>query len=533
VDVGPGAEQNREFDGGQNDLFRFIMNSAVEGLILLDGEYKVLDINEAAATMFGLPAGRLLGRSALDPDLDLIREDGSAIPEEERPSVAALRRGEAVRGMVIGVRKKAGSECLWAEVGAIPRPAGPGKDASFILVTLVDITEKKKARDKLSKRLRTLNSINEYSMRLADAPHKDVNSLIAGMGRNIFDASAVGIANYDAERKALILNEFSLSESIKWEGLKYLGDKFVRGLPAPVSNEEYRKMMELKVGVASNLHDFSFGKVPAAISSMIEKTLGIGWFRGLVLVSSGELFGGLGIAGAKDREAPEIDELRVFAEITANAIKRKQAEEKVQNLLAEKELLLHEVHHRIKNNMSTMISLLSLQSRTIKAQEGVEALKDAMGRLQSMNTLYDKLFRAEDLREMSLREYLPALVREIVDMFPNGEKVAVEAKVDDIKLGIKKLSILGILVNEIVANSMKYAFVGDGAGRIILSAKLKRDRVTLGVGDDGVGMPETVDLDHSTGFGLSLIRILAKQMDASVSIKRLGGTLYTIEFAVD
>jgi two-component sensor histidine kinase len=263
---------------------------------------------------------------------------------------------------------------------------------------------------------------------------------------------------------------------------------------------------------------------------MIERTLGIGWFRGIVLASHGELFGGFGLAGFDGQEAPEGDELRVFAEITASAIKRKQAEEKIRSLLEEKELLLHEVHHRIKNNMSTMISLLSLQSKAIRDTTASEALNDAMGRLQSMNTLYDKLFRAEDLREMSLRDYLPALVREIVAMFPNGDSVDVETRIDDIRLGVKRLSLLGIVVNELVTNAMKYAFVGREWGKIAVSAHLKGNRVALGIGDDGVGVPETIDFENSSGFGLGLVRVLAKQLDASVSIERRKGTLVVIEF---
>jgi two-component sensor histidine kinase len=297
-----------------------------------------------------------------------------------------------------------------------------------------------------------------------------------------------------------------------------------------VAEEEYRHMLEAQVGVASNLREFSFGKVPAAISDFIERTLGIGWFRGVALASGGELFADLLVAGGKGREPPEDEEIRVFSELAANAIMRKRAEERVNSLLAEKELLLQEVHHRIKNNMSTMVSLLSIQARAIGEAAAKEALTDAMGRLQSMSTLYDKLFRAEDLREMSLREYLPTLVWEIVGMFPNGDAVDVETDIDDIRLGVKKLSVVGIMVNEIVTNSMKYAFAGRGSGRILVSARLHKGRVRLVLGDDGAGMPPGIDLDSSKGFGLSLIRILSNQLEAAVSVERKKGTSFSIEF---
>jgi PAS domain S-box-containing protein len=529
------AARSREIiadrDGAASEaILRFAVESSTEGMVVLDESLRVIDANPAIALMIGIPLDRFIGMRALDPRWRLIREDGTPVQEMERPSVNALLKGEAKRGMVVGIRKPLDEGVLWVEVGAVPLPSGSGGKPSRILVYFNDITEKKAARDRLSRKIGILNAINDYSMRLEEASLADIYALIVGMGRSVFEASAAAIARYDGERKALILQEIAWSDETEHAVLKFISDRVVKGLAAPLGDVEYGKMMEMKIGLASNLHELSFGNVPRAISDAIERRLGMGWFRGLALVSHGELFGGLSLAGKKGSEAPGTEELRVFAEIAANAIKRKQAEERIAKLLEEKEVILHEVHHRIKNNMSTMISLLSVQSRLEESAEVREALTDAIARLQSMGTLYDKLFRAEDLREMSLRDYLPALAREIIDMFPNGDIVSVEERVDDIRIGIKKLSVLGILVNEIVTNSMKYAFDGKESGRIALSAKLKRDRVSIRIEDDGVGMPAGIDLDSSKGFGLSLIRMLSRQMDASVAVSRGRGTAFDIEF---
>ena len=114
-------------------------------------------------------------------------------------------------------------------------------------------------------------------------------------------------------------------------------------------------------------------------------------------------------------------------------------------------------------------------------------------------------------------------------MFPNGSSVTIEAELDDLRFSIKNLSNLGIMVNEIVTNSMKYAFPDGRPGTIALSSRISGDRVVIAIGDDGVGMPEAESLEGSTGFGLSLIRILAKQMDARVSIAKGRGLSYFIE----
>jgi PAS domain S-box-containing protein len=523
-------ERLDEGDKESYQLLCFAMESSVEGMLLLDEGMRIAKANPAAAEILGIPVQELKGGDFLDSRVVLTREDGAAIPEDERPSVIARRSGVAVRSVVIHVRDTKNDRDSWIEVGAIPSGGRIEGKSSYILVTLNDITERIKAQDKLTQKIRILNAINDYSIRLGNTPLEDIYSVIARTARDIFGASAASLAGYNIERKALIIEEIAMAEGPAKGLQKLLGRSIVKGLAAPITDGEYRTMMELKIGIASNIHDFSFGKVPVAISDAIEKVLGIEWFRGLVLSSNGMLFGGLGLAGLKGQAAPEIDELRVFAEITANAIKRKQAEGEVKSLLEEKELLLHEVHHRIKNNMNTMISLLSLQARATKDAEAIASLKDAMGRLQSMSTLYNKLFCAEDLREMSLKEYLPTLIREIVSMFPNGDVVETEAKVDDIRLDIKRLSTVGIIANEIIANAMKHAFEGRERGKITVAARLKANRVELRIEDDGVGMPEAVSLESSTGFGLSLVRILAKQLDASVSIERRKGSRFAIEF---
>jgi PAS domain S-box-containing protein len=216
----------------------------------------------------------------------------------------------------------------------------------------------------------------------------------------------------------------------------------------------------------------------------------------------------------------------VFRDIT----ERRQAEEIVQASLREKEILLKEVHHRIKNNMSSMMSLLSLQSSTLKNPEAVAALLEARDRMRSMGVLYDKLYRSENLREMSIKAYLPALVDEIVGVFPNRGLVKVEKRIDDIILGVKVLSPLGIIVNELITNAMKHAFGGRDDGSISISASAKKDHLTLVIEDNGNGIPESVDIANSDGFGLQLVGMLTAQLDGTLRIERRKGARFVLEF---
>jgi PAS domain S-box-containing protein len=230
----------------------------------------------------------------------------------------------------------------------------------------------------------------------------------------------------------------------------------------------------------------------------------------------------------KDEAGSVIGLLAIGQDVT----ERKRTGDRIAALLREKEILLKEVHHRIKNNMSSMISLLSLQAAALKNSEAAAALQEAKGRMRSMAVLYDKLYRSENLREMSLRTYLPPLIEEIAAVFPNQDSVKIEMKIDDIVLGVRALSPLGIIVNELLTNAMRHAFSGRDAGSIIVSASAKNGRVTLVIEDDGSGVPESVDLTNPGGFGLQLVGLLTAQLDGTLQIERRKGTRFVLEFGI-
>lgn len=209
---------------------------------------------------------------------------------------------------------------------------------------------------------------------------------------------------------------------------------------------------------------------------------------------------------------------------------RKQAEEKIKTLLGEKEILLREVHHRIKNNMLTITSLLFLQTESLRDKAAILALNDAISRIQSMVVLYDKLYRSSEFNELSVIEYLSPLIDEIVNNFPNYQIVQIEKQIDKFVLSTSLLFPIGIIINEILTNAMKYAFVNLEKGIIKVSALKKENNVYISIEDDGVGLPELND--ESEGFGLQLVTMLAKQIRGKISLKNENGTKFALEFVV-
>ncbi len=233
-----------------------------------------------------------------------------------------------------------------------------------------------------------------------------------------------------------------------------------------------------------------------------------------------------------------------FRGVLRDITRRKQAEqrnimllEKNVKLLAEKELILREVHHRIKNNMSVIYGLLVLQADTLQDKSAVKALEDAGNRIHSMMVLYDKLYRSSDVQKISVNEYLSSLVDEIISNFPNSKSVIAEKKVDNFILDAKRLQPLGIIINELLSNIMKYAFTGRESGKIIVCAAVEAglnsaQSVSITIEDNGNGMPESVDFENSTGFGLQLVGILTKELGGNIRIERGNGTKIILKFSI-
>jgi len=210
---------------------------------------------------------------------------------------------------------------------------------------------------------------------------------------------------------------------------------------------------------------------------------------------------------------------------------RKQAEDKIRSLLHEKSTLLKEAHHRIKNNMNTLMGLLLLQLEAQHEPSCISVLKAAMSRLETMRILYDKLYLLEYQNEMSAGDYLTSLIEEIVRMFSNNTvSVQTRIKIDNFILGVQLLPPVGIIVNEIITNIMKYAFTGRKTGLIQVSGVLCNEHAVLSIEDDGIGIPDSVNLHSSTGSGLTLIKMIVQQIKGTIKIEHGDGTKFILEF---
>jgi two-component sensor histidine kinase len=204
---------------------------------------------------------------------------------------------------------------------------------------------------------------------------------------------------------------------------------------------------------------------------------------------------------------------------------------KLRSHIEEKELLIKEVHHRIKNNMASVQGLLRLQAETINNPEASKALIEAESRLHGMGVLYDKLYRQESVQSMSIKKYFPPLLEEILRLYPGMKNVSLETDIDDRILEAKLLASLGIMLNELVTNSLKHAFPETRTGTIRVELKSTApDRVEFTYRDNGIGMPDSVLSGGTAGLGMMIIRGMAEQIGGTLKISRESGTLVTMVF---
>lgn len=211
---------------------------------------------------------------------------------------------------------------------------------------------------------------------------------------------------------------------------------------------------------------------------------------------------------------------------------RKEAEKKIRLLLDEKDILLKEVHHRIKNNMTSIKGLLSLQISAEKNPSARESLKNAENRVQTLIMLYNRLYCTDNYRELSINTYLCPLATDIINSFPNNSNVHLHLDVEDLNLNIQLLTPLGIIVNEVLSNIMKHAFIGLEKGDIWLSFSLQEKTARLIIQDNGIGIPFSVDIERPIGFGMQIVRMLTEQLGGEIIIERDNGTKFILEFTV-
>ncbi len=449
---------------------RHLFETMSQGVVYQDAEGHIVAANPAAERILGISLNQMRGKTSLDPRWRAVREDGTDLPGEAHPAMRALKTGRPVGPIVMGIYHWAQDACVWLSVTATPLFRPEERLPFLVHAVFEDITERKRAETALVESERRFKALHEASFG----------------GVVLHDQGVV----LDCNQALVDMTGYDVEELVGREFLKVLVAEEWREDVARRVEEGDRDPYETKI--------LRKGGIPFP-------------------------------ACVQGKQIPYQGRLVRVAEIR-DITEQKQAREAIQALLREKEILLAEVHHRVKNNLNVVASMLSLQRSHVSCSEAVTALHDAESRVRSMMVLYDMLRQRGVYGEVLLSDYLEPLARLVVGMFPHAGTVRLETHIDPVCLETKTVFSLGIIVNELLTNVMKYAFVERDGGVVSLAVARQGELVIMKLRDNGQGMPQEMDLSKSAGFGLQMVSLLVSQIGGTLSVEREQGTCFVLTF---
>ncbi|MBN1948869.1 MAG: PAS domain S-box protein [Candidatus Cloacimonetes bacterium] len=209
----------------------------------------------------------------------------------------------------------------------------------------------------------------------------------------------------------------------------------------------------------------------------------------------------------------------------------KKAHEQIEASLKEKNILLKEVHHRVKNNMQIISSMLKLQLDYIKDKDALELSKNSHNRVKTMALVHEKLYQSENLAKINFADYVRSLTIYLLGYYGlNTKKINLISEIDEVLMDINMAIPCGLILNELVSNSLKHAFTEDRKGEIFISFKTKGDKNILTVSDNGIGLPDSVNLNNPGTLGLQLTKALVQQLHGTIDFHQNEKTIFQITF---
>ncbi|MEX2640679.1 MAG: histidine kinase dimerization/phosphoacceptor domain -containing protein [Balneolales bacterium] len=217
--------------------------------------------------------------------------------------------------------------------------------------------------------------------------------------------------------------------------------------------------------------------------------------------------------------------------LNAEIVVRREAENTIKESLKEKEVLLAEVHHRVKNNLAVVSALLGLEMNNLKEKKIRQILLNSMSRIESMAIIHEKLYQAESFTHLPFRDYIEDLVGNITLSYQNDyQEVAVKIDIDGVLININQAIPCALMINELLSNAYKHAFKDKARGNIWITVSENSSNIIITVKDDGVGLPECFDLGQAKTMGMNLVNTWAKQLQAELTVSLGDGTCFVVDF---
>lgn len=500
------------------------VDSTINAIALAEPKGKLTYVNPAFLKMWGYEENDVIGRhfvefwqdehKALDI-LDFIREKGKFIGESK-----AKRKDESQFDV---------------QISASMVKDDVDKPLSMIL-SFIDITERKEVAKKLEVRSEFEKLVTAISTNFINLPSEKIDNEINKALQSIGEFAAVDqsyVFQYSPDKQQMSMTHEWCSNTATplLQSNQALWTKDYRWHTAQIESRETIYITD-KSEIPPNAGPFLETLEARGSTSLIHVPIAYG----------GKAFGFVGLESQQTDKTWSVDIivlLRMVGDILANALERKRVEEQLNASLKEKEVLLKEIHHRVKNNMQVISSLLNLQSSRIKSQEILEMFKESQDRIRSMSLIHERLYQSADLAKIDFSQYIQNLASHLFQSYRiDPGAVVLKTNVRDVSLDINKAIPCGLIINELVSNSLKYAFPQvQGTdkkiakkGEIDIQLTADDGRVMLLVKDNGVGLPADLDIETADSFGLQLVTTLVLQLNGKINIKRKPGATFKITF---
>ena len=499
------------------ERFRAVAESAVDAIVTTDVRGIIKFFNKSLMTIFGYSSPELTGKplTILMPR----RLRNTYIKELQRFKESGKHRliGKTVETTGL---KKDGTEFPF-EMSLSSWKSG---QKIFFTSIIRDLTEKKKTESEIKKQIILTTSINKILQDSLTVQKNDEVALISLKVAEELTRSKFGFV--------MEINKWGTSDTIAVSDPGWIecqipqeeAKKLISGME--ISSYWGRVIKQGKSQIVNHPeYDPDSGGVP-------EGHPVINSFLGVPLKRSGKTIGLIGLANKEGGYGhDDLQQVETLAVAFVEALYNKKAEEKIEESLSEKEMLLKEIHHRVKNNLSVISSLLNLQSGYIKDNEDLELFRESQTRAKSMALIHERLYQSEDLKRIDFSDYIKTLSQDLFRTYAaDPTRIHLKMDLESILLDINTSIPLGLILNELVSNSMKYAFPDDEKGEINIKLRSKDDQYTLIVSDNGVGIPPEIDFDKIESLGLQLVKSLTNQIDGTLELDRGQGTTYTIQF---
>ncbi|MGA2912581.1 MAG: PAS domain S-box protein [Methanoregula sp.] len=524
----------------EKDRLFSLVQSINDEIWFADTQKKFTLANPAALREFSIAS--LTGKDVEDfaRNLEVYRPDGTPRPVDEAPPLRALK-GELVKNQEELVRTPGHGELRYRQVSAAPVRDAKGNIIGSVSVVR-DITENKKGEEALKRKNEDLNALNEEIIASQEELLRSNEDLIRSEEElrktsqyleNLIDYANAPIIVWDPQ---FVITRFNhaFEELTGRTSREIVGQRLEVLFPRHYldqSMESIRKTMngERLKGVEIPILNRN-GEIRIVL-----------WNSATLFESDGKTIQSTIAQGndITDRKAAEAELETRNAELK-NAIEEfsRQGDE-LSEALKEKEILLSEIHHRVKNNLTAFISLLSLKGSYEETPSGNALKKDLQNRARSMALIHETLYRTGKYSQVDMKEYLSPLIRQIALSYDPSSLIKTEVKADETTLDLSRATPCGLIVTELITNSFKYAFpspfdcmkMRSEPCTIRVSLEHEGEEYCLSVSDNGIGLPHGFDIRTAQSLGLRLVYFLARhQLKARIEVKTESGTEITFRF---